>query len=107
MEEEVDLDFERLKKVFIILIPLLLIIAGVGSYFYKNSVDILEISIVEKEMEFDDYKIFYVTSETETLLATEDIYNSLEPGSTYIVGAKGWNFAGSYRKLISVYRKSI
>ena len=107
MECENDIDSERLKKISKIVFPIFLIIAVNVAGLYKSSADMLEISIVDKEIEFDDFNIYYIETENETLITSKDIYSRLEIGCTYIVEAKGWTFAGSYRTLINVYRKTL
>lgn len=113
MECENDLEFERLKKISLILFPVLLIIGGGLYYFYKNSVDFLEIKIIDKRAEWaevctevgcNEYELFYVTSESETLSTSEDIYSRLQVGDAYVVETKGWKFKSATRTLIRVYR---
>lgn len=103
---------KRLKKIFKIFFPSLVIISIIFFQFYRYSIDTIEIYVVSKDSEWVEhctedacveYLQFTIEGKTESFSTNEAIFNQLEPKNSYLVGTKGWNSFGTNRKLIQVY----
>jgi hypothetical protein len=103
---------KRLKKIFKILFPSLIIISIIFFQFYRYSIVTIEIYVVSKDSEWiehctedacGEYLQFTIEGKTESFTTNEAIFNQLEPKNSYLVGTKGWNSFGTNRKLTQVY----
>lgn len=112
MEDKNKNHFVQLIKIAKVLFPLLIVISLLVYYFYQHSVGILEIKIIDKKAEWAsictedsciEYQVFYIVDDNETLITSENIFSQLDIGNNYLVGTKGWSFAGGLRKLTRIY----
>lgn len=107
-----DANFKKLKKISLFLFPIIFIGSYAVYYFYQHSLDLSEIKILDKNVKWVEqcseqscveYPIHYVQCQEESFTTSEEIYQQLKVGETYLASIKGWKVSGSIRKLIRVY----